>query len=290
MAISHPRTLRHWLSQLNKHPLKRLSQNFLIDQNICQKVIRKAEVEPGELTCEIGPGPGALSEEILNRGGRLVAIEKDRLLAQELHRFQTEDHRLHVIAQDCLEVNYQKVLSPLLQPEEKALLLSSLPYQITTPIITLLAPYSDLFSRQLYIMQREVAKRATAQPGGKEYGSLTLFLHYYGTSEELCSIPPTAFYPAPSVHSSLVLFRPEKRPTSPPPEFFFPLVRTAFQQRRKTLRHSLRSLFSVEEIAEALAAQSIRPDARPEMLSFEEFAALSVTLYGLNPTCHLNLS
>jgi 16S rRNA (adenine1518-N6/adenine1519-N6)-dimethyltransferase len=271
MSIFRPTELRAFLEELGISAKKSLSQNFLIDGNILDKICALAEIEPGDQVLEIGPGPGALTEALLKRGAHVTAIEMDSIFATHLKRL---GNNLNVIEGDFLTLP----LEPLLTTKSKRFkVVANLPYQITTPILAKLAPMHALISSITAMVQKEVAKRFVAKPNTQDYSSFTLFLEYYGKTVYGFTVEPTCFYPRPNVQSAVCridLFP----PPSPPSDTFFQLTRTAFQQRRKMLRASLKTLFTAEKIESALEALHLKPTTRPEELSLQDFIALFYAL------------
>lgn len=275
MRIYKPSELRLFLNQLGIFPKKGLSQNFLIDGNIIRKIVKSADVHAQDLVLEIGPGPGCLTQALLDEGAHVVAVEKDAILAEALKRFQTSSSQLKVFCQDILTFPLQNEIPNLLQNGQKAKVIANLPYHLTTPILTQLCPLNNLFSSLTLMMQDEVARRLTAQPGTPEYSSLTVFLHFYTYPQYAFSVSSFCFYPKPRVNSAVVHLK-LREPPLPKESInaFFQLTRTAFEHRRKMLRASLKHLFSPHAIEEALQAIGQNPLARPEMLSLEQFLKL----------------
>ncbi len=255
MSIAHPKNLFPFLSELDARPLKALSQNFLIDANIIRKIADSVDVQPGDRILEIGPGPGALTEEFLRRGAQVIAIEKDRRFAGALERLQTEDGRLTVIEGDFLESDLDSLL-----PNAPLKVAANLPYHIATPILEKLCEKRELFTEAHLMVQKEMADRMAAKPGSKVIGSLTLFLQVYAELSIAVKVSRNCFFPAPKVDSTVVklAFR------EPPMEDPGPLlawIRRAYQQRRKMLRSTL-------------GIQGPASTLRPEALSLEEWVSL----------------
>lgn len=270
MQIYKPSELRLFLSSLGVSPKKMFSQNFLIDGNIIRKIVDHACVQEGDVVLEIGPGPGALTEALLERGATVVAVEKDYILADALKRLQTADNRLTVFCQDILEFDIELNLLPLLK-NRKAKVIANLPYHLTTPIIADLVLKKDVFSTLCVMVQDEVARRFTASPGHSEYGSFTVFLKFYSNPHYAFHVSRNCFYPIPNVESAVVLID-LKQPLMDSDHYsFFKLTRTSFEHRRKMLRSSLKSLYSADRITSALTALGLNPQARPEELSVEAF-------------------
>lgn len=267
MPVYRPSELSRLTHELGVRAKKGLSQNFLIDGNILEKMILAADIQPGDEVLEIGPGPGALTEALLKRGARVIAIEKDLVFARALRRLAPED-RLTIIEGDALKM-------PLPFPGSKVV--ANLPYQITTPILERLLPYPDQFSTLTLMVQKEVGQRLTASPGTADYSSLSLFASYYSDPTYCFSIKPRSFFPAPRVTSCVVHFALKSRAIEP--TTFFSITRRAFGQKRKMLRGSLRPLFDPSAIESALIEIGLIPTARPQDLTLDQFAALTQKLY-----------
>lgn len=259
-----------FLKTLEARPKKKLSQNFLIDANIVEKIIKTASIQPGDTVLEIGPGPGFLTQELLKKGASVYAVELDATLAQELSRLQ--NGRLQIFASDFLKFPLDILPSPIK-------VVANLPYHITTPILEKL--FEHPFSSITIMVQKEVADRMAAKAGSKTFGSLSLFIQFYSEVTSLFSVPPTCFFPQPKVHSTVIRLD-AKTPPSIPPSSFFSIVHKAFQQRRKMLTSSL--LFPKELIQEALSSIGARTDARPEVLSFDQWVAFAKLLLEKKPT------
>lgn len=254
MSLSHPSELHVFLKEIGVTPNKRLSQSFLIDENIVKKIVSAADVKNNDWVLEIGPGPGALTDELLKRGAQVIAVEKDRRLAASL----AERHRgkqLHVYNEDFLTFSLYRLPS-----QTKVKVVANLPYHISTPILEKICE-SDLFSTATIMIQKELAERAIAKPKTSEMSSFTIFLQTYAEVKIEMQVSRHCFYPAPQVDSCVVKmhFHP---PLMAHPESFLIFVRKAFGQRRKMLRSSL-------GITDPRFAT-----LRPEMLSFDEWLEL----------------
>jgi len=267
MPLYKPSELRAFLNEIGAAPKKSLSQNFLIDGNIIRKIIQLADVKPGDHILEIGPGPGVLTEALLEQGVHLLAVEKDKKFANALYRLQTEDQRLTVIEGDALALDFSSLIKP------KTKLIANLPYHITTPLLTRLLPMTTLFSSITVMVQKEVASRFVASPSTKEYGSITVFLNFYATVVYGFTVEPTCFYPPPRVKSAVVKFN-LKKPPSVNEEAFFSMTRTAFQGRRKMVRSTLKKKYSLEQIDQGLKKVGKELTVRPENLSLDDFLVL----------------
>jgi 16S rRNA (adenine1518-N6/adenine1519-N6)-dimethyltransferase len=259
-----PNELIAFLHEIGAQPKKGLSQNFLIDANVIRKIVHLAAIQPGDFVLEIGPGAGAITRELLLTGAHVFAIEKDRLFAHHLPRLQTPDQRLEVICADFLDFPLQTL------PRKNWKVVSNLPFQITTPVLERLCTH-PLFQSFTLVMQKEIGERIQAKPKTKAFSSLTLFLQFYTTVHSSFHVPSSCFYPRPKVDASVLRFDPHPTP-SIDPNRLFPLIRKAFQQRRKMLSTSLRALYP--NMADLLASLHLSPKARPEELSLDQWIEL----------------
>lgn len=274
MTISTPSVLHEFLESHGLRAKKQSSQNFLIDGNIIRKIVSTAQVQKGDTVLEIGPGPGALTQELLLRGAHVVAIEKDPLLAKALHRFQTEDQRLTVIEADVLDFSIETFFHTHLIDGKKIKVVANLPYHITTPIISTLLPKNKYIETMTLMVQKEVALRFIASKGTKEYSSFTVYIEHFGSVKYSFTVEPTCFYPKPSVQSAVVQFHLVDKPLVEKQEVLFTMIRSAFSKRRKMLKSSLKDLYPSEKIEMALNSIGLNPFARPEELSRDHFIQL----------------
>jgi 16S rRNA (adenine1518-N6/adenine1519-N6)-dimethyltransferase len=250
-------------------PKKSLGQYFLYDPVIIEAIIQAAQLEPDDLVVEIGPGPGSLTKRLAEKVQHLIAIELDNALYGKLTTKFTGYGNVELIRGDALEYQYENL------PAFKAV--ANIPYYITTPIIfRLLDARKNLKSMTLTI-QKEVAERIVAKPGGKEYGVLSIMVQYYADCSLQFIIPKEAFRPSPKVDSAVVHMRILDKPSVAvrDEKQFFRIVRAAFSQRRKMLSNSLKTLH--EDVPGWLRKTGIDPQRRPETLSMEELASLADT-------------
>ena len=249
---------------------KRFGQNFLQDQGIIRRIIRA--IAPGEEQhlVEIGPGLGAITEELLDLCGRLDVVELDRDLIPILRtKFFSYADKFEIHEGDALKFDF----SSLQQNDEQLRVVGNLPYNISTPLIFHLLSYADQIEDMHFMLQKEVVDRMAAQPGDSAYGRLGIMAQYYCHVEPLFLVPPHAFDPAPKVDSAIVRMVPYKKLPIEAKDIgkLETVVRTAFNQRRKTLRNNLKPLLSGDEI-EALG---IDPGLRPERLALADFIQIS---------------
>ncbi|ATJ81747.1 16S rRNA (adenine(1518)-N(6)/adenine(1519)-N(6))-dimethyltransferase RsmA [Halomonas beimenensis] len=249
---------------------KRFGQNFLRDPGIIARLVRAIGPRPGERLVEIGPGQGALTEPLLEAaGGHLEVIELDRDLIPGL-RVQFFDKPGFVIHEgDALKVDFRA-----LRGEGPPLrVVGNLPYNISTPLIAHLLEAGDAVADMHFMLQKEVVERLAAEPGGADWGRLSVLAQYHCRVESLFTVPPEAFVPRPKVESAIVRLTPHATPPHRARDeaLLFALVRQAFAQRRKTLRNNLKGRLD----AQALAALGIDPSRRPQTLSVEEFVRIA---------------
>lgn len=269
MGIYKPSELFSFLESIGTAPKKGLSQNFLIDKNILSKIVDAAQVSPGDVVLEIGPGPGSLTEALLERGAHVYAVEKDALLAKALERFQTPGVHLQIFEEDILNFSLEK-----LPADKKIKVIANLPYHLTTPILARLVPHQELISKIVVMVQDEVARRMCAKPKTKEYSSFTVFLQFFTDLHYAFFVGRKCFYPSPKVDSAVVALSLKTPPNVSSQEAFFSLVRGAFGQRRKMLRASLKRFFAQDRLQEAFLAAKINETERPEALSLDDFLRL----------------
>jgi 16S rRNA (adenine1518-N6/adenine1519-N6)-dimethyltransferase len=273
MKITSPTELQRFLAQHGLAAKKSASQNFLIDGNIVRKILSKAQITQEDLVLEIGPGPGALTEALLETGCKVIAIEKDSKLAPLLQRFSGSEN-LSIFCSDFLEFPLEKHISKELPLGKKAKVVANLPYHITTPILSILLPLHTLFSDLTIMVQKEVADRFVAKVGTKDYSSFTLFLQFFAQVSYGFTVEPSCFYPKPTIQSAVVHLKLRPPPAINDPEKFFLFIRTAFGKRRKMMKASLKELFPSSLVESSLEKIEKNPLARPEELSLDEFIRL----------------
>ncbi|HBR16914.1 MAG TPA: 16S rRNA (adenine(1518)-N(6)/adenine(1519)-N(6))-dimethyltransferase [Deltaproteobacteria bacterium] len=260
-------------------PLKRFSQNFLVDERIADKIVDTLKLTVDDIVIEVGPGLGILTERLLDTGARVLAIEIDRGLADVLSkRFCERDNFEKIICQDALKVSYKEMAN---QYGKKCKVVSNLPYNISTPIIFKFLEEREAFSMFLLMLQKEVAERIVSRPDTKEYGVLSVLIQLLADVAVEFDVPPSCFYPEPKVYSSVVRFNILQRPRIDVDDvvFFKKVVKAAFGHRRKTLLNALKSLkLPSEQVKEGMKTSGINPQRRGETLSLKEFGILSVAL------------
>ncbi|MGL4540155.1 MAG: 16S rRNA (adenine(1518)-N(6)/adenine(1519)-N(6))-dimethyltransferase RsmA [Candidatus Rhabdochlamydia sp.] len=254
----------------HSHPKKALSQNFLIDGNIVRKIVDTAQVQTDDVVLEIGPGPGALTEALLLKGAFVTAIEKDAVFAQQLHRLQDLGN-LKIHEEDFLLFDLEKFLH---SKKSKIKVVANLPYHITTPILLTLLPHYDKIDSLTIMVQKEYADRMVAASKTPHYSHLSLLVSFFCQAKLIFTINPNSFFPKPKIRSAIVHCKLNPPILTNDIDAFFFLTRSAFQQKRKMLRSSLRSLAPSELIEQALQAIHLSKTARPEELNLQEFISL----------------
>jgi len=255
----------------NPRPRKRFGQNFLHDQHVLDRIVAAAELEETERILEIGPGPGALTTRLLATGLPVLAVEIDRDLAKVLQ--ERHEANLEVKVGDVLRFDWTELLQ---RPPYK--LIANLPYNISSQILFKVLEHRHSFSRLVLMFQKEVGERLVAAEGCRNYGILSVLMQTWFHVERVIKVPPGAFFPPPKVDSVVLRMEPLSRPRVELQDeiLYRKLVKSAFAQRRKTLRNSLLgSGWSAEQIDPAFTAAEIDPGRRGETLTIEEFGALA---------------
>ncbi|MDQ0220909.1 16S rRNA (adenine(1518)-N(6)/adenine(1519)-N(6))-dimethyltransferase RsmA [Peribacillus cavernae] len=266
---------------------KRLGQNFLIDTNILTRIVDHAELSGQSGAIEIGPGIGALTEQLAKRSKKVVAFEIDQRLLPILEETLSPYDNVKIIHEDILKADVAQVISDEFQRIEDLMVVANLPYYVTTPIILKLLTDTLPIRGIVCMLQKEVADRIAARPGTKEYGSLSIAIQYYTEAETVMIVPKTVFVPQPNVDSAVIRLKRREQPLVEviDEEFFFTITRASFAQRRKTISNNLTSQLpdgkaKKASILQALERSGIDPARRGETLSIEEFGKLSSELYG----------
>lgn len=261
---------------------KALGQNFLTDAGIARKIPLAAGIDRSFGVLEIGPGAGALTVPLAGAAARVLAVELDGRLIPALRQTVSEYGNVEIIHGDILKLNLRELIPEKLGGLRRAVC-ANLPYGITTPAIAALLE-CEQFESVTVMTQREVARRICAAPGAPECGAFSIFCQYYADCSIAFDVSPGAFYPRPSVRSSVVVMRLlDARAAAPGDEaLFFRVVRAAFGQRRKTLINALRAGFGPrltrESLASALSELGYGPMTRGEDISVAGFAAISARL------------
>ncbi|WP_297998587.1 16S rRNA (adenine(1518)-N(6)/adenine(1519)-N(6))-dimethyltransferase RsmA [uncultured Phascolarctobacterium sp.] len=273
--IASPQVTNHILHRFKLRADKKLGQNFLIDENIVRNIVAAAELSDKDTVLEVGPGIGTLTQGLAESGASVVAVELDKRLLPVLDTTLEGYDNVRIVNGDILQVDIMQTVGV-----DEFKVCANLPYYITTPIIFALLEKRLPMERLVAMVQKEVAERMAAKPGGKDYGALSVAIQYYTEPEIAFIVPPSSFIPAPSVDSAVIVC---KRREKPPVEvcdeaLFFRVVKAAFSLRRKMLNNSLKNMgIKGEQVVKWLELAGVDGKRRAETLSLEDFAALTNT-------------
>ncbi len=283
--IATPSMTQEIIEKYDLKAKKSLGQNFIIDTNILKNMIAAAGITEESQVIEVGPGIGALTEQLAMASKQVVAFEIDQRFMAVLEDTLSDYDNIEVINQDILEVELDKALADFFDLAKPIHLVANLPYYITTPILMHFLESTVPIETMTVMIQKEVADRISAEPGTKAYGSLSIAIQYYMDTEIASIVPATVFNPAPNVDSAILhLERKSEKPAEVQDEtFFFKMVRAAFAQRRKTIRNNMVAAFGKdtavkEAIDRAFVEADIDSKRRGETLTIEEFARVSNAL------------
>ena len=281
---------RNTLAVLKKHDLhfvKKFGQNFLIDGHILESIVEASGATKDDCVLEIGPGIGTLTRALSRAAGRVVAVELDKKLLPVLADTLADCENVTVLQGDILKTDVRALVEAY-NGGKPIRVVANLPYYITTPILmTLLEKRLPLYNLTVMV-QKEVADRMQASPGGKSYGALSLATQYYAVPRVVAAVPRECFMPAPNVDSAVVslTLREEKPVTVVSEDALFRCIRAAFGQRRKTLVNALshaEAALTKERIQSALSRMGLDEKIRGEALTLSQFAALSDLLVSATP-------
>ena len=278
--LGNSSSTREVLSPYNMSAKKKFGQNFLIDSGVLEGIVEAAGVRKDDFVLEIGPGIGTLTQYLAEAARAVVAVEIDTSLMKVLDDTLSEYDNVTVINKDVLKVDLGE-LALKYNGGRPIKVVANLPYYITTPIIMKLFESGAPIEGITVMVQEEVAERMAASPGSKDYGALSLAVAFYADAEEAMSVPPSSFIPQPGVGSSVVTLKRHEEPrvSVRDEKYLFEIIRTSFNQRRKTIANSLSNNphlgVSREQVQDALKRMGIDEKTRGETLSLEQFAELS---------------
>ena len=255
---------------------KSLGQNFLIDDDIVENIVKSAKIEKEDLVIEIGPGLGTLTNELLKYAGKVICVELDKKMIQILEdRFRLFDN-IEIINDDILKIDLNKIIEESKMKHTK--IVANLPYYITTPIIMKLLEEKANFESITVMVQKEVAERLCAKTGTREAGAITYGVEYYSKAEKLFLVPRNSFIPAPNVDSEVInlKIKKEKVENVKDEEKLFKIIKYAFMQRRKTLINAFQNAgIDKEKTKEVLNKLEINEKVRGEALTLKDFINIS---------------
>ena len=278
--LGNPKNTIEVLQKYQFHFAKKFGQNFLIDTHVLDKIVRAAEITPEDYVLEIGPGIGTLTQYLCESAKHVFAVEIDDNLIPILQDTLSAYDNVTVIHNDVLKLDINKLVEEKCEGK-RIKVVANLPYYITTPILMGLFESHVPMESVTVMVQKEVAQRMQALPGGKDYGALSLAVQFYAEPYIVANVPPNCFIPRPGVGSAVIrLNRYQEPPVKVKDEqLMFRLIRASFNQRRKTLQNGIANSgelsFAKEQIAKALESLGISANIRGESLSLAEFAALS---------------
>ena len=270
---------------INKYNLfikKNYGQNFLIDLNILNNIVKSAGVTKDINVIEIGPGIGSLTEVLLENANKVMSYEIDNSLIPVLKNELSQFDNFTLINQDFLKADVEEDIKKYFNDDKDVYVISNLPYYITTPIIMYILEHLKGIKKCSFMMQKEVADRITANRGGKDYNNLSIAVKYYAKATKVLNVSKHVFIPQPNVDSAVVLLEiyQEKQYQVIDEDAFFKLIRNSFANRRKTLINNLNNAYHVskEELEKVLRNINILPTARAEELEIEDFVQLEKEL------------
>ena len=272
--LGNPKNTIEVLQKYQFHFAKKFGQNFLIDTHVLDKIVRAAEITPEDYVLEIGPGIGTLTQYLCESAKHVFAVEIDDNLIPILQDTLSPYDNVTVIHNDVLKLDINKLVEEKCEGK-RIKVVANLPYYITTPILMGLFESHVPMESVTVMVQKEVAQRMQALPGGKDYGALSVAVQYYTEPDIVLDVPPKSFLPAPAVTSSVIrcVLR-DKPPVDVIDEkLFFRVVKAGFAQRRKTFANTMKTTgLSKDRIEELLAKANIDGQRRGETFTLQEFA------------------
>lgn len=278
-AIATYTTVNRIMAEYQLFTKKNYGQNFIIEPSVVENIAEKSHLDQETAVIEVGPGIGALTEQLAKRAGKVVAYEIDTRLIPVLKDTLEDYSNIEILFEDFLESNLEEKVIELQKEYKKVVLAANLPYYITTPILFKLFESDADIPVITVMMQKEVADRFSATVNTKEYNALSVIVQYLYQVEVIIKVSKNVFHPKPAVDSSVVQFTKIDRKLSVSNQKeFFSFVKGAFKQRRKTILNNLKS-YSNKPIEQVLNQAGIQPNRRAESLSLEEFIQLFEVYY-----------
>jgi 16S rRNA (adenine1518-N6/adenine1519-N6)-dimethyltransferase len=287
--IATPSATKKILREHNLNLKKSLGQNFLVDSNIIEIIRAAADINGDEFLIEIGPGIGSLTQAVLEEleDGKLLAVEKDAAMVDVLKDIFAGEKKLTLLNEDALKINWNQIAAEYNPENRKMKLIANLPYYVTTPIIMGVLESDLELEQMVFMVQKEVGERICAGPETKKFGSLSVAVQYHMQPEIVHQVPSSVFIPQPDVDSVIVSLSPYEENIYQEEviskKFFFQIVKSIFQQRRKTLRNSLSKSAVIaldrDLVTQALEDEGIGLKKRGEKLSISEMISISNRIY-----------
>ena len=258
---------------------KNLGQNFLIDENVIQNIVDSAQISQNDFVIEIGPGLGTLTSQLVEKAGKVIAIELDKKMVKILQERFSLYRNFQLLNEDVLKVDLKTLIEKENTQKCPVKIVANLPYYITTPIIMKLLEEKLPIQNITVMVQKEVADRLTAIPGEKDTGAITYCVYYYCEPKQVMLVPNTSFIPEPKVNSEVIQLNIRQNPPVQLKDetVFFKIVKASFMQRRKTLLNGLTNagIISKERMREILNKMQLPETVRGEDLSIEQFAQIA---------------
>lgn len=270
-----PTKMKQLLEKYQFNLKKRFGQNFIIDENIIDSIILKAQIDANTLVLEIGPGAGSLTYKVSKKAKQVLCYEIDQTLKPILEETLSEQKNVEIIFEDFLNANIKKKIATY--SFQKLYVIANLPYYITTPIIMKLIEEKIAVDKIVIMVQKEVGNRFRAEPNSKDYSSLSVFLNYYFEVKKIMDISRNVFLPKPNVDSMIIEMRKRNALISVDESIFFKLIRDSFKQKRKTLKNNLYG-YPLTKIETVLKKYHFDLSARAEQLPLEIFIEIANSL------------
>lgn len=279
--MNEPRQPRN-LPRAKKH----FGQNFLTDTHVLSRIVKSSGIDKNTCVVEIGPGTGALTEYLLASAKHVLAYEIDKDLIPFLKERFAKETNFTLKQQDILKVQIDQDLATVFPDNMDIVVVSNLPYYITTPILMRFLETTHRVKRMVFMVQYEVGKRFTSKPNTKDYNALSIAIQYRANAKLLFKVPRTVFVPVPNVDSAVVELDILEHPLYPVDNetFFFEFIKNLFGQRRKTVVNNLVSTyptFSKDQIIEALLEEGLDPQVRAEAIDLEKTISFANRIHGL---------
>lgn len=268
-----PIKMKELLNKYGFNLKKMYGQNFIIDENIINNIINVSKIDKETLVIEIGPGAGSLTYKLSEKAKNVICYEIDTTLKEVLNETLKEKDNVEIIYQDFLKADVLKELKKY--KYKKLYVVANLPYYVTTPIIVKIIEDNIQVDKMVVMVQKEVGDRFRAQPGSKDYGSLSIFLNYYFDIKKVLDISKNVFIPKPNIDSIVVEFsRKKDLKYLKDKELFFKLIRDSFTQKRKTLRNNLKE-YNLKIIEDVLKKYNYNLSVRAEQLDIDIFIEIA---------------